>query len=312
MGHSKLDRPLYSLIVPTYRRPDVLSRCLQHIEQLDYPRESLEVLVYDNGSPDHVSDLIETFLARIPVVYTLNEPGHGMGYSLKKGVRDCRGERIVELNDDALIPSDFLNRLNRVFDSAPSIGIVGVRAIEDGYFSHPNQSIGVIDSYGCEVVGNFDVPTNGPIPVEHVYGFCYAYTRELVRCGGVHDSILLSQDFSSGNRLETDQCLSAVKLGFKVIYDGSIAVKHLAKPRVDISEKSPRWRMNHERNTLYLFLKHFGVFGNRFLAIRFGLRNLGIRSLLLNPSRINFTDFCASVNSRLAALYYYTKYLISR
>ncbi len=45
--------PEYSIILPTYKRPDVLGLCLEHLVALDYPLDRIEVLVFDNGGKDH-------------------------------------------------------------------------------------------------------------------------------------------------------------------------------------------------------------------------------------------------------------------
>jgi len=302
-------RPAYTVIVPTYRRPDALARCLDHLAALDYPPGRLEVRVYDNGAPDDSRAVVEAVAARLPVAYTRNAPGHGLGYSLRRGAAEGRGDRVVELNDDALVPPDFLRRLDAVFGADPRIGVVGVRAVEDGYHAS-GDGIGRIDPVAREVVGNFDRPTDRPIDVDHVYGFCYAYTRTLIAAGGGHDHTLLAQDYSSGNRIETDQCLTARRLGFRVVYDGRVGVRHLAKPRGDMSERSPRWRVNAIRNTLYLFLKHYGPFGKAFLAPRYGLlHDLGIVSALKQPTCQNWAYFWTGVKARASAVAHYVSYL---
>jgi GT2 family glycosyltransferase len=292
----------HSLIVPTYRRQDVLQTCLEHIAALDFDTASVEVRVYDNGSPADSRSIVEAFRDRIPnLTYTLNEPGHGLGYSLTRGAAECTGKRIVEMNDDALIGPDFLTRIDAVFDSDPKIGVVGVRAIEANYATQPG-GIGEFNPKTGEVVGNFDRPTDAPIDVEHVYGFCYAYTRALVEAGGKHDTILLARDDSSGNRIETDQCLTARRLGFRVIYDGTHAVTHLAKPRADMSERSLKWKLQHTRNTLYIYLKHFGLFGRGAAAFRFAfLLDVGLFSLLKRPNRANWDYFRTGLAGRAAA-----------
>lgn len=293
----------WSLIIPTYRRPDVLADCLDRIAKLDYPTETCEVRVYDNGSPADSRAVVESFLGRIPnLTYTLNEPGHGLGYSLTRGAAECTGARIVEMNDDALIEPDFLTKLDAVFDSDARIGIVGVRAIEVNY-ARQEGGIGEINPQTGEVVGNFDRPTDGIIDVEHVYGFCYAYTRELINRGGKHDAILLARDDSSGNRIETDQCLTAKRLGFRVVYDGRHAVTHLAKPRGDMSERSMKWKLQHTRNTLYLYLKHFGWTGKRALAFRFCfLHDVGLFSMLKRPNKANRDYFWTGLKGRCGAV----------
>jgi GT2 family glycosyltransferase len=303
------DRPRYSIVLPTYRRPDVLVLCLEHLAALGEPCEQVEVRVYDNGSPQDSRAVAEAFRDRLNLTYTLNDPGHGLGYSLSRGARECRGERVVELNDDALVPPDFLRRLDAVFDADPKVGVVGVRAVEDGY-AVEGDGIGRIDPNARRVVGNFVRPTDGPVEVEHVYGFCYAYTRALLDAGGGHDSTLLAQDYSSGNRIETDQCLTAKRLGFKVVYDGRIAVRHLAKPRGDMSERSLRWRVNEVRNTLYLFLKHYGPFGRSALAARYCLlHDPGIVSAVRRPTRANWAYVLAGLRGRASAVAHYVSYL---
>ena len=300
--------PAYSVIVPTYRRPDVLALCLERLAMLDYPRDHVEIRVYDNGSPQDSREVVERFRDRLTLTYTLNEPGHGLGYSLCRGARECRGRRIVELNDDALVSPRFLRQLDEVFAADASIGVVGVRAEEKGYASN-GSGIGRINTRTGQIVGNFDQVTDHWIEVEHVYGFCYAYTRELLESGGGHDIVLLAQDYSTGNRIETDQCLTARRLGFRVVYDGRVSVEHLAKPRGDVSERSPRWRINEIRNTLYLFLKHYGLFGRSFLAPRyFALHDLGLRSLVRQPNHKNWQYVWTGLVARAAAIGHYIRW----
>src|SRR5262245_44511998 len=41
--------PFFSIIVPTYCRPQPLRVCLASLAHLDYPHESLEVIIVDDG-----------------------------------------------------------------------------------------------------------------------------------------------------------------------------------------------------------------------------------------------------------------------
>lgn len=304
--------PMWSIILPTYRRPDVLEQCFCALSDAIPIDEPAEVLVYDNGAPQTSRSVSERFTDVLNIRYTENVAGHGLGYSLTLGAQEATGRFVVELNDDAIVPRDFFARLCEAFDSDPKIGVVGVRAIEEGYQSI-GSGIGVIDETQRRVIGNFDRPTEQLVDVEHVYGFCYAYRRTLLDRGGHHDQILLARDYSSGNRIETDQCLTAKRLGFRVVYDGRIGVKHLAKPRGDISERSVQWKLNHTRNTLYLFLKHFGLFGRRGLALRFALlHDLGVRSAILRPSTQNFRYVMTGLRARASAFAHWLRYQFSR
>ena len=289
----------------------MLRLCLERLQELHVESSDVEILVYDNGAPHDSRSVVDSFAEKLPFLeYCLNEAGHGLGYSLCRGAADAKGQYVVELNDDALVPADFLNRINSIFASDPSIGVVGVRAIEKGYITD-DRPIGSIDSKTAEVAGNFNQETDGVIDVEHVYGFCYGYRRELLELRGGHDRTLLSRDFSSGSRIETDHCLTAKRLGYRVVYDGRIAVPHLAKPRPDIDETSLRWKLDHWRNTLYLFLKHFGWFGRDAIAIRFALVDLGLISFLRRPNKTNWLYLWAGICARTSAVWHWIKFLLT-
>lgn len=301
--------PNYTIVVPTYRRPDMLARCLAHIAALDYSLDSIEVLVVDNGGLSaNNAAIAKPFEGRFLLRYLINETNRGLGFSLNRGMRESRGERIVLLNDDAMLPASFLKDLDATFALDAAIGCVGCRADEKGY-AHQGRGIGRIDPLE-EVVGNFHQDCGRIIEVEHVYGFCYAFTREALRRAGVYDEILLARPYSSANRTETDHCLSIRAAGLKVVYNPAIVVEHLAKPRPDMSEVSPRWKLNHTRNTLYLFLKHYGLLGKSALALRFTLlRDVGLLSLLRRPSRINLSYFLTGLRARVSAFGHYALYL---
>jgi GT2 family glycosyltransferase len=305
----RINTPVYTIVVPTYRRPDMLVRCLDHVAALDYPLDRVEVLIVDNGGcADNNAAVAAEFESRLSLRYLINEVNRGMGFSLNRGMRESRGERIVLLNDDAMLPPSFLNDLDATFAADAAIGCVGCRADEKGY-ARQGTGIGRIDPTG-EVVGNFDQDCGRTIEVEHVYGFCYAFTRQALRRAGVYDEILLARPYSSANRTETDHCLSIRAAGLKVVYNPAIVVEHLAKPRADMSEVSPRWKLNHTRNTLYLFLKHYGVLGKSALALRFALvRDVGLLSLLRRPSRSNWSYFLNGLRGRVSAFGHYVLYL---
>ena len=101
-----------SFIVPTYRRPDVLVQCLKALNEMERASDlDVEIRVYDNGAPADSRDTVASVRSEIPVNYRLNKAGHGLGYSLSLGAAEATSDIIVELNDDALVGTDFLQRV---------------------------------------------------------------------------------------------------------------------------------------------------------------------------------------------------------
>ncbi|MEZ5317507.1 MAG: glycosyltransferase [Vicinamibacterales bacterium] len=302
--------PRYSIVIPTFRRGESLAECLESLIALDYPHDRLEVVIIDNGGPaEHTRAAAEPFMDRLAIRYFVNVKNRGYGFSVNRGLVESRGDRIVILNDDARPAVDLFRRCDELLDEDPSIGCVGCRAIEKGYIRE-GEGIGRLTARG-DVVANFDVDCGAPIEVEHVYGFCYVFTREALDRAGLNDRTLLAQPYSSGNRIETDHCLSIRRHGLKVVYHPAMVATHLAKPRPDMSEVSLRWHLNAIRNTLYLYLKHFGPFGRGGAALRLTfLRDVGILSTMRRPSRANAAYFLMGLRARASAWGHWLKYLV--
>ena len=194
------------------------------------------MVIIDNGGAENTEAAAAPFMDRLTLRYLVNEQNRGYGFSVNRGIPRAAATVILLLNDDARPMADVLTKCDTLLASDRAIGCVGWRAIERGY-ARTGEGIGVISPRG-EVVANFDVDCGAPIEVEHVYGFCYAFTREAVRRAGLMDRTLLAQPYSSGNRIETDHCLTIRERGLKVVYHPGLVAVHLAKPRPDMSEVS--------------------------------------------------------------------------
>ena len=302
--------PVYSIAIPTFRRGEALAECLESVCALDYPKDKIEVVIVDNGGAENTRTAAEPFNGRLSIRYLVNDQNRGYGYSVNRSITESRGDRILLLNDDARPWPDLLTKCDALLAADPLIGCVGCRAIEKG-FVQSGEGIGTIDPDG-ELIGNFDVDCGAPIEVEHVYGFCYVFTREAVRRAGLNDRMLLAQPYSSGNRIETDHCLTIRARGLKVFYHPGMVAVHLAKPRPDISEVSLRWHRDSIRNTLYLYLKHFGPFGRRAAALRLTfVVNTGLLSMLRRPNSDNISFFFHGLGSRTSAYWHWLKYLLA-
>jgi hypothetical protein len=77
-----------------------------------------------------------------------------------------------------------------------------------------------------------------------------------------------------------------------------------------MDEASPRWRRNAIRNSIYLFLKHFGPFGKGAAALRMTfVTDVGAVSMLRHPRRENINYFVHGLGSRVSAWWHWIRYL---
>src|SRR5262245_41089017 len=68
--------PSFSIIVPTYCRPQPLRTCLAALAHLDYPHESFEVIIVDDGGRVPLEAVVSPFSDRFDVTL-LRQPHAG-------------------------------------------------------------------------------------------------------------------------------------------------------------------------------------------------------------------------------------------
>lgn len=302
--------PRYSILIPTYRRGEALAECLESLCALDYPLSSFEILIIDNGGADeHTKAFADPFMSRLPIRYLINPVNRGYPFSVNRGFQESVAPRIWFLNDDARPLPDFLTECDRLMGADPQIGCVGCRVIETGYVDS-GDGIGRMLPTG-QVIGNFHRDCGEPIEVDHVYGFCYVVTREAILRAGITDATLLAKH-GSNDRIETDHCLAIGRSGLKVVFNPRMVARHLSKPRNDVREGSLMWKHNSIRNTIYLFLKHYGLFGKGAAALRLTFAvDVGLLSTLRHPNRENLRYLVNGLGARASAYSHYVKYLVT-
>lgn len=122
--------PTVTITVPVYNAVSRIRATLEHILQLDYPRDRLQVLVISDASTDGTDDEVRAFVGR--GVELLRLPRRiGKTAAENAALRVARGEIIVNVDASILVPPNSLKPLVRVFDD-PTIGVASGRDVSVG------------------------------------------------------------------------------------------------------------------------------------------------------------------------------------
>lgn len=98
-----MNQPFFSIIIPTYSRPEQLVACLQSLTHLDYPRDRFEVIVVDDGS-DMPLEGVVTPLRNWLEVTLLRQMNSGLGVARNTGAARAKGESRPSLTTTAPLP----------------------------------------------------------------------------------------------------------------------------------------------------------------------------------------------------------------
>jgi glycosyltransferase involved in cell wall biosynthesis len=132
----------FSIIIPTYNRPQRLARCLASIAVLDYPREQFEVIVVDDGSELPVEGAAHS-VAMLVNLTVLRQKNAGPASARNFGASAAQGELLAFLDDDCAPHYDWLQQMDLAARRDPGClwGGRTINACRDNIFAETNQKL---------------------------------------------------------------------------------------------------------------------------------------------------------------------------
>lgn len=104
--------PRVSVVIPTYKRPALLARCLSAVLAQDFQPDAYEIIVVDDGCSDSTREVVRALMPKngwAPrVVYLRPEGDHGPAVARNLGWRAARGALIAFTDDDTVPEPDWL------------------------------------------------------------------------------------------------------------------------------------------------------------------------------------------------------------
>jgi len=111
--------PKVSIIIPTYNRSNLVKKAVNSV--LRQTLEKLELIIVDDGSTDNTARIIKQISdKRIRYIYKKNG---GVSSARNLGILACRGEDIAFLDDDDIMPEDYLQTMVHHLDEKKEYGI---------------------------------------------------------------------------------------------------------------------------------------------------------------------------------------------
>ncbi|MBE3574455.1 MAG: glycosyltransferase [Firmicutes bacterium] len=238
---------LTSIVIPCWNQVDLTRQCIESIFR--GTAEPFELVLIDNGSTDGTAQYLAQLSAQRRNVSVITNPVNtGYGYACNEGMAAAKGEFIVLMNNDVVVPPGWLGRLLRAARN-PEVGIVGpvTNAISG--------------------IQRVDVPYGGNLSWMEAYartraresahkgfycpravGFCMLVKREVIDKIGGFDTA-----FGIGNFEDDDFCVRAQLAGYRVWIAEDAFVHHFGSQT--FSRSNINYRRLMERNFAVLRAK---------------------------------------------------------
>ncbi len=224
-----------SVIIVNYNVKYFLEVCLHSVWRA-LERVGGEVIVVDNNSQDGSNEMVRERFASTVLIE--NKDNRGFSKANNQGVAMAKGEYILFLNPDTVVPEDFFVKMVGYMDAHPEAGSIGPRLIDgkgkfapDGKKSFPSLSVAIfkttginklfpkspyINKYYAVHVGEREVAE-----VDALSGCCMMVRKSLLEpIGGAFD-----EDFFMYCE-DVDLCYRIQKSGVKNIYFPETTVIH--------------------------------------------------------------------------------------
>jgi len=109
----------FSIIIPAYNEQNYIAKCLKSVKSLKIPSGGLlEVIVVNNASTDKTEEVAQ---AVFPEAKIVKEPKKGLTRAYNRGALEARGEILIFVDADVVLPPDHLKKISREFAKDPKI-----------------------------------------------------------------------------------------------------------------------------------------------------------------------------------------------
>ena len=107
----------YSVIIPVYNRPDEVDELLRSLAEQTF--RDFEVLVVEDGSSIPCQDVVNRYEGCLDIHY-YNKPNSGPGQSRNYGAERSRGEYLIILDSDCILPPGYFEAIEEELRREPA------------------------------------------------------------------------------------------------------------------------------------------------------------------------------------------------
>lgn len=258
---NQLSCPHISIFIPTYNDEKDLSACIESLRCVRYPRQKLELVIWDNGSSDGTVPMVERRFqamagegwASLQLIRHGRNEGTYIPYNLVVPSLSAQAQYILGLDADVELEPDVLSYLVEAI-GGERVSAVGARSV---VYSNPVQT-----AHGAGFINRWtarysDRDARERIECDYVIGCCWLLDKKVFQdLGG------FSPDFFI-NHWEVDYCLRAKTHGWRILYEPKAVAKHKVQYPTTCSTE----RLYYMFRNKLLMIRNNGYFRSRLLTM---------------------------------------------
>ncbi|HVR61054.1 MAG TPA: glycosyltransferase family 2 protein [Polyangia bacterium] len=279
-----------SVVIPTYQRPEWIRRAVRSLATQTRPPDEVIAVARDTDTPTHesIAALQSEGLPFRLLQELVSDPGFIP--PVKAGVAAATGDVVAIMDDDAEAEADWAGRLLENYGN-PRAGAVGGRIINmTGETRTPvgkARRMGEVTMFGRFIGNMYREPDfDDPAQVDFLMGGNMSFRREVAQ--RLEFDLELNRNVAQG--YEVDLGLQVKRMGWQVIFDPRLGVRHYSAPRQTVGMRptadleAVQWyAYNHARVALRRLRPWHGALAFSYLLAVGERRAPGVVPMLLGP-----------------------------
>jgi glycosyltransferase involved in cell wall biosynthesis len=213
LNPNSINKPKYSIIIPTYNTDVVLIQCLEALCNQSVEKNSFEVIVVNDGGKTEIYEKVKSFKKHFDMRY-FYQKNKGPAAARNLGIKNAKGNIILLLDDDSLPTKNWFKSVTKAWEKFPDFDGIGGYTISK-----------VTDSIYCRVNSDFFNWYLAQYSDDQLHTFlvtCNAgYRKSVINSIGNFD-----ESFKKASGEDRDLNIKISKIGGKLRLDENILVYH--------------------------------------------------------------------------------------
>jgi hypothetical protein len=224
-----MNNPKLSIIVLNYNTKRLLQDCLNSLEKVKN-EVAFEVIVSDNGSTDGSLEMLSKTFPSVKIVQNDENLGYAKGNNQARNL--VKGELVLFLNTDTVVPKDTLFKTVEYLDSHKSVGALTCKIVlpsgrldKDSRRRFPTPWISLGRLF-LGLSGKYwyrDIPEDKTHEADVIQGAFFLTRKKLLDTVDWFDE----DYFLDGE--DIDLCWKIKEKGYKIIYYPQASILHIKK-----------------------------------------------------------------------------------
>lgn len=102
---------ILSIIIPVYNVEKYVRKCLESIYNQNFPHDEVEIIIVNDGTPDHSMDIISEFVDEYTNITVINQSNQGLSMARNNGMLKSIGQYVWFIDSDDWIQDDAIQTI---------------------------------------------------------------------------------------------------------------------------------------------------------------------------------------------------------